>query len=78
MTPTIEAKRPSAASVPKSTPSTMAGPAAGPSDLVKRTAPLWLSTLDVRYSTKPANLPCTPPIMAEMPAWPSLAISGSR
>src|SRR5437870_5613779 len=52
MKPTIDASLPSVESVAKSTPSTTDGPAAGPSDQAKRTALLWLSILEMRFSTK--------------------------
>ncbi len=70
MKPTIEASLPSVDRVAKSTPSTTDGPAAGPSDQAKRTALLWLSTLEMRFSTKPGNLAWTPASMASRPAWP--------
>jgi len=48
MKPTTLASRPSSPSAQKSTPSTTAGPAAGPSDHEKRALPLWQSTFEVR------------------------------
>jgi len=47
-------------------------------DQAKRTQSLWASTFEVRRSTKPGKRAWTPASMASMPAWPSLAISGSR